>query len=567
MRRALVHYVSQARVFSIGGYQHLPPEFFHGYPYSFISGARFIGWGWATWRERWQEAWPYFEDYQRLFDHLRRMPEVTGRDVPIAVREMVAGRTEQNWDMRLTLATVWLKKVHLLPVGGLVRTIGLDFSGVHGSLTNTLRAMLLHNRNVARQAPQDIAWLDDLTPNCEYIAGLRDFVARAQTITLRRQAERGRVLFRRYIWPRREVVPDLAPEGSEKSARRALLSYIVHPFFIPEDDPRFFNHTNIWFARAFVQILNQLGYTVDVIHYRDQGTLPRQDYDLFIGHGGQNFERICHQLKPEARKILFTTTSYWRFNNQQEQARFAALKQRRGASLTYDRRIQHSEDPALRLANGVIGLGNQVTLQTYAGFDHVVMLSGAALHDDTLDWCPKEYDASRQHFLFFSGPGNVHKGLDLLLEAFAILPQHLWISTRLDHNFARLYAHELNDLSNIHLLGWVQPRSRLFYQVMRRCGFAILPSCSEGQSQSVVECMNQGLVPVVTRECGLSLEGFGVYINPCSVENIAGLVAQLSAWPPGQLEQASQGARAAAQGEYSQVEFLLRLEQAIRSFL
>ena len=105
------------------------------------------------------------------------------------------GDTEQNWDMRLTLATVWLKKVHLLPVEGLVRTIGLDFSGVHGSLTNLLRARLLHNRNVAEHAPQDIAWLEDVTPNCEYIAGLRDFVAQAQTITLRRQAERGRVLF------------------------------------------------------------------------------------------------------------------------------------------------------------------------------------------------------------------------------------------------------------------------------------------------------------------------------------------------------------------------------------
>jgi hypothetical protein len=162
-----------------------------------------------------------------------------------------------------------------------------------------------------------------------------------------------------------------------------LLSYIVHPFFIPEDDPRYFNHTNIWFARAIVQVLNQLGYSVDVIHYRDQGELPRQDYYLFIGHGGENFERICQQLRPATRKILFTTTSYWQFNNHQEQARFADLEQRRGARLPYDRRIQHSEDAALRLADGVIGLGNPVTLRTYAGFDHVVMLNGAALYDDT----------------------------------------------------------------------------------------------------------------------------------------------------------------------------------------
>jgi glycosyltransferase involved in cell wall biosynthesis len=161
----------------------------------------------------------------------------------------------------------------------------------------------------------------------------------------------------------------------------------------------------------------------------------------------------------------------------------------------------------------------------------------------------------------------VHKGLDLLLEAFANLPQHLWISSHLDHNFAYLYTRELTKLPNIHLLGWVQPRSRLFYQVMHRCGFAILPSCSEGQSQSVVECMNQGLVPVVSRECGLSVDGFGVYIDPCSVVSIAGLVNELSEWAPSRLEGASQAARLAAQSEFSQVAFLQRLEQAIRTCL
>ena len=147
------------------------------------------------------------------------------------------------------------------------------------------------------------------------------------------------------------------------------------------------------------------------------------------------------------------------------------------------------------------------------------------------------------------------------------MPQHLWISTHLDHNFVYQYAHELRNLPNIHLLGWVQPRSRLFYQIMRRCSFAILPSCSEGQSQSVVECMNQGLVPVVSRECGLSVDGIGVYVEPCSVDNITALVGELSDWTPLRLEQASRAARLAAQSEYSQAAFLQRLEQAIQAFL
>ena len=65
MRRSLQHYAPEKCVFSIGAYQHLPPEFFKGYAYSLVSGARFIGWGWATWRDRWQEAWPILRGLPR----------------------------------------------------------------------------------------------------------------------------------------------------------------------------------------------------------------------------------------------------------------------------------------------------------------------------------------------------------------------------------------------------------------------------------------------------------------------------------------------------------------------
>lgn len=568
MRQALARYAGAQRVFSIGGYQHLPPAFFRasGYPYSLISGARFTCWGWATWSDRWQEAWPNIQNYASLFDNLRQIPEVAGRDVPVAVRDMLSGRAKMSWDMPVVLATLWLKKVHLLPVQGLVRTIGLDLSGVHGSLTNTLRALLLHNRNVAPNAPQQIQWLDELDPNCDYLAGLRDFVARSQTMALRRQADRVRTLARRYVWPRREVLRDLHA-AVKKNARRALLSYIAHPFFIPEDDPRFVNHTNIWHAHAIVQVLNRLGYTVDVIDYRDRGELPRQDYDLFIGHGGVNFERICRALPQAVPKLYFTTGSYWRFHNHQEEARFADLEQRRGARLPYDRYIAQSEENALWLANGIIGIGNQTTRQTYADFERVVMLNGTALYDDNLDWCPKDFSESREHFLFYSGSGNVHKGLDLLLEAFSGLPQHLWISTRLDARFAQLYAIELNQLKNIHLLGWVQPRSRFFYQMMQRCAFCILPSCSEGQSQSVIEAMNQGLIPLVSRHTGLDVQGLGAMIEPVTVESIRSVVQIVSAYSTDRCLALSTQARQAALTVYSQQAFLLDFQKALEELL
>jgi hypothetical protein len=74
-------------------------------------------------------------------------------------------------------------------------------------------------------------------------------------------------------------------------------------------------------------------------------------------------------------------------------------------------------------------------------------------------------------------------------------------------------------------------------------------------------------VPVVTRECGLSVNGLGPYIEPCNIPEISRLVQELSGWQPSRLEQASRAARLAAQNDYSQVKFLHSLEQAIQAFL
>jgi len=132
-------------------------------------------------------------------------------------------------------------------------------------------------------------------------------------------------------------------------------------------------------------------------------------------------------------------------------------------------------DGLQHLADGILGIGNAATRQTYAAFERVQMVNGTTLRDAAFDWCPKDYDQGRRHFAFFSGGGNLHKGLDLVLEAFSQLDQHLWISTRLDADFKKLYRTILTGRPNIHTLGWVQPRSGPFYQMMHTCSFCLLP--------------------------------------------------------------------------------------------
>jgi glycosyltransferase involved in cell wall biosynthesis len=567
VRQALEHYNTVDKVFSIGGYQPIRPGYFKNYPYTLVTSARFMCWGWATWRDRWQEIRPYLARYQELFDELRHVSEVAGSDLPYVAQAMAAGKAMESWDIKVAVASLWLKKVHLLPVRGLVRNTDLVFGGMHHSLVRALPDLWLYNHNVVKQAPKKIVWLENVGLNEDYADALRVFVNQSSMLSPRRVLERGRVLMRRHIWPRRERIFDLKLIEDVATSKRALLSYIIHPFFIHRGDTRFLRNINIWHAHEIVRVLNRLGYVVDVIDYRDTGFIPDRPYDLFLSHGGINFEILARQLPASTKKIYFTTGSYWKYQNEQEKARLTDLRQRRGVVLPPDNLIGNSEEAALQLADGVIGIGNEFTRDTYAGIASAIMINGTSLYDDRLEWVPKDYEAGRQHYLFITESSNVYNGLDLLLEAFTGLEQHLWIGSRIDPKFAAMYTKELKHSANIHPIGWVQPRGRKFYQVMRKCNFCILPSCSEGQSQSVVECMNQGLIPVISHAAGLDVGDFGKWIEPCTIGRIRELVQELASWPVERCRTMSLKARAMVRSDYSEESFSAGLQAALETLL
>jgi hypothetical protein len=185
MRQALERYRSEPRLFSIGGYQPVAPGFFSGYPYAVVGSARFIGWGWATWRARWQAVEPYLERFAELFDGLVNVPDLAGSDVQLVVRAIREGRLDSDWDYRVLIASLWLEKIHLLPVRGLIRNIGLDHSGVHGSIRGVIRDWIVHNRNVVKHLPPGLVWPANVQCDSNYMTQLREFLIQSKSISFR----------------------------------------------------------------------------------------------------------------------------------------------------------------------------------------------------------------------------------------------------------------------------------------------------------------------------------------------------------------------------------------------
>jgi len=302
--------------------------------------------------------------------------------------------------------------------------------------------------------------------------------------------------------------------------RKSLVSYLVSPLLpIPAKRDRIV-FSNLGIAQYIPRGLNELGYEVDVVSWDDMEWLPKQHYDIFIGHGGINFEPISRALPGETTQIYFSTGIYWREFNVREAKRIYELALRQGYLLPPDRSIRFSEEYANQTADGIICLGNQNVVETYRQFPQVVGINNAVYPLDWQGLTDKDFEHGRQHFLFFSGGGSLHKGLDLLLEAFSGTDLHLHICQKIVPVFAEIYRTELTQQSNIHLYGYIGMRSVEFEQLASLCNWTISATACEGQPGATLECMAYGMIPILTAGANIDLENFGIFLPENSVADI-----------------------------------------------
>ncbi|MDD5362981.1 MAG: glycosyltransferase [Ignavibacteria bacterium] len=330
---------------------------------------------------------------------------------------------------------------------------------------------------------------------------------------------------------------DLTNSLSKIHKKRVLLSYIVDAINITDKSNY---HNAIIICRNIIQSFNELGYLVDLVDFRDQFFKPRREYEIFVGHGMVNYINIINGLNTDCRKFYYATGSYWKFHNEEEEKRFNDFYKRTGIKAEVDRYFHTGEELALMNSETVILMGNKQTLKTYDKFKNVKLINGI-VSDDSYDHYNTDWKQRKNNFLYFAGYGNIHKGLDLLIEAFSKTNLNLWIVSNLDDSILKAYKDILDSSLNIRVIGFVNYRTEEFYKIMNNCAFVILPSCSEGSALSVSECMIYGLLPVITNTCGMDIDDFGYYILP-SIEDIRLKILELSEFNESELKTRSQKA-------------------------
>jgi glycosyltransferase involved in cell wall biosynthesis len=321
-------------------------------------------------------------------------------------------------------------------------------------------------------------------------------------------------------WAKNRVIRNYEEFCTCKPTRRALLSYLVLPLLPPHRFRDGVKFSNRGIAQEIPKVLNEMGYSVDIVNYDNRTWLPDRAYDLFVGHGGINFEAISRCLSEGSTRIYFATGIYWRELNARVQKRAEDFTSRKGVVLSSYRAVDYDEDYAVQHSDGVICLGNQRAVETYLPFQKVIGINNAVFPVEWEGWRRKDFEAGRKHFLFFSGRGNVLKGLDLLLDAFVGTDLHLHICQDLEQDFASVYRTELSGCSNIHVHGFIRMRSSRFFNLARKCDWVILPTCAEGQPGGVVECMAHGMIPIISGEANISVGRWGIPLWDCGIDAV-----------------------------------------------
>ncbi len=362
------------------------------------------------------------------------------------------------------------------------------------------------------------------------------------------------------------AVITLKPDGI--SIGDVLLSYIIDPFMVDDEIQISNNHTHHWESYLIAKAFLQMGYAVDVISYLDDRFVPQKNYAVFLA-ARTNFERIAKLLNNDCIKIAHLDTSHWLFNNAAVLKRSLQVQQSRGVSLVSFKFIEYNW--AIEYADYATVLGNQFTVETYSYAQKPVFripISSCNLYH----WTPeKDFDHCRNNFFWFGSHGFLHKGLDLVLDAFVNMPDcRLYVCGPIDYepSFQEAFDKELYHTPNIHTLGWVDVDSDEFLDLSSKCVGLVYPSCAEGGGGSVIQCMHAGIIPLVTHESSVDIsDEYGVIIKEFTINEVEEKVRMLSSLSSNKLEKMSRKAWEFAREHHTRERFFKVFKKRMQSII
>lgn len=139
LSEGLARYADNEKVFNIAAWSppHIARNIPANYPYDVYAIPRFNCWGWASWRDRFQDIDWDVRDYQEFKNspQLRRAFNVGGEDLSPMLDEQMEGKIDA-WDIRVDYARFKKNMLGINPVRSYALNIGMG-SGTHTTTATT----------------------------------------------------------------------------------------------------------------------------------------------------------------------------------------------------------------------------------------------------------------------------------------------------------------------------------------------------------------------------------------------------------------------------------------------
>ncbi len=487
-QKMLDKYEYNKKVMMIGGTNYLIDKTPISHDYFFSK--YFSIWGWATWSDAWEmydakmNGWPEFKSNKKLAESYSKfMQKKLTRDFDLAYAQKI-----NSWAIKWFFSCIKNDGLCLVPRLNQISNIGIE--GVHTK-----------NKHHNNFFPAFDIQTDKLTgPKKIKMYKQYDNIFFENEFRPKFILKRKLNGFKKRLSAQRNYFKNVARTNFKKNC---LIVYLTQPFKNQE-----FNHyhQNLWQVKKMPQIISKFGYNVDVIDYKNTQVKLNKKYDLVIDIFPGYNQSYTGMLNKNATLIGYFTGSNHNFANNAELDRIENLYCRRGVRVSPKRIASHLKQTELDKCKASFFLGNNYNWQTYKEFDmpQVYFIKNNG-YDFLIDKFNNFEKKNQKQFLFWASKGQVHKGLDILLEIFAKHQDlELFICSRFDKEpyFVKVYKREIYSLPNIYPIGFISIESNKFKQIAQKCGYMVLPSCSEANAGSVLTAKSAGIIPLVSRESG-----------------------------------------------------------------
>ena len=348
---------------------------------------------------------------------------------------------------------------------------------------------------------------------------------------------------------------------------RVLLCYLPSISKLNLDIDKLF-HPNVYHSNQMIYILSKLGFTIDLCYCNDLSVIDKlrgRKYDWVIGFG-EVFKQIL-KIQNIEKSILFITENNPIIVEKKYNERLEYFKKRGNLVKIQNYRNTFYDIEQYKIANWAICMNstyNSKSMVSYFKKLYHINVNGFFNEHFILK---ENTDTERcNSFVWFGSTGVIHKGLDILVEAFAKLP-----SKRL--NIYGISKQEIAMIKpcigrNTFLHEKINVMDNTFIsEVVEKNAFIVSLSCSEGMQSGVATCMLHGLIPIVTKETGYESQNFIFEFSDYHLDSVVNTILHTSSLSIAEINRLSRLVYDYAHKNFSLISFSNRFECIIKDLM